>query len=78
MLLLNTLIVPKNKTLFVLFVYYVYFLCVSLVSFFYNKDKFMSLWSSIHHSFVYLCYLERLCLYNKDISLAAMLRQLEK
>ncbi len=30
MLLLNTLIVPKNKTLFDLFVYYVYFLCASL------------------------------------------------
>ncbi len=28
-----------------------------------------------HHSFLYLFYLERLCLYNREVSLAALLRQ---
>ncbi len=30
---------------------------------------------NIHHSFVISCYLERICLYNRENSLAALLRQ---
>ncbi len=72
-----------NKTRFILFIYYVYLWCVSLLSFFNNKEKIMTtififthLGLNIRHTNLILCYLERLCLYNMEISLAVMLKQL--
>ncbi len=71
-------IVPENKALFVLFVYYVY-LCSY---FFLNKYKIMTndfylcpLWPNYPPFFFIFCYLERLCLHNREISLAVLLRQ---
>ncbi len=65
-------IVPENKAGFI---------CVSLFLFFNNKHKIMKnifiFGLNIHHSF-YTCYLERPCLYNREIILAALIRQNSK
>ncbi len=73
--LLNMPVVPENKT------HFICILCVFLFLFFYNKYKIMTtififaqFGLNIHHIF-YICYLERLCLYNRNISLPALLRQ---
>ncbi len=72
-------------SLFVLFVYYVYLWCVSLFNFLNNKDKIMTkififphFGLNINHSFLICFYLERICLYNREIILAALLRQNSK
>ncbi len=81
MLLLNMPIVPENKASFICFIC---ILCVSLFLFFNNKHKIMKtififahFGLNIHHSF-YICYLERPCLYNREIILAALIRQNSK
>ncbi len=68
-------IVPENKSGFI---------CVSLFLFFNNKHKIMKnififahFGQNIHHSF-YICYLERPCLYNREMILAALIRQNSK
>ncbi len=71
-------IVPENKAGFICI------LCVSLFLFFNNKHKiiknifiFAHFGLNIHHSF-YICYLERPCLYNREIILVALIRQNSK
>ncbi len=82
MFLLNMPIVPENKALFVLFVYYVYlFVMCIYVLIFNNKDKKMTqifhlppLWSKYPPYLFIFCNLERICLCNREIILAALLR----
>ncbi len=56
---------------------------MSLFSFFNNKDKINDndfylhpLWPYLHPFFIY-CYIKRLCLYKREISLTVMLKQLQ-
>ncbi len=81
MLLLNMPVVPENKTLFI----YLYIMCICNV---YLCSYFLIIMTKIfiftHFGpkyppfFFIFCDLERLCLYNREISLAILLRQNSK
>ncbi len=80
--LLNMTIVPENKSLFDLLCVFV--MCI-FVLIFNNKDKIMTksfylslLWSKYSPYFFLFRNLERICLYNREIILAALLRQNSK
>ncbi len=68
-------IVPENKALC-----FICILCVSLFLFLITKIKISlfylrPLWSKYPPYFFIFCNLERICLYNREIILAALLRQ---
>ncbi len=74
-------IVTENKADLICFIC---ILCASLFLFFNYKHKiikkvfiFAHFGLNIHHSF-YICYLERPCLYNREIIFAALIRQNSK
>ncbi len=78
-------IVPENKAGFICFIciLYVFVMCISVLIF-NNKHKiiknnfiFAHFGLNIHHTF-YICYLERPCLYNREIILAVLIRQNSK
>ncbi len=85
MLLINTPIVAYLKIKYCLFYLYVMCICnVYLCSFFNNKDKIMTIFIFTHfglnirHHFLYFVTSVRLCLYNSEMCLAVLLKQLAK
>ncbi len=50
-------------------------MCIFVLSF--NNKENNDFGPNIHHS-IFFCYLERICLYNREINLAALLKQNSK
>ncbi len=78
-------IIPENETLCFICILIVFVMCIFVLIFFNNKDKIMTkififahFGLNINHSFFIFCYLERICLYNREVSLAVLLRQNSK
>ncbi len=74
-------IVPENKAVCFICILCVFVMCI-FVLIFNNKDKIMTkififphFGLNIHHTFFFIfCNLERICLYNREMILTALLR----